>query len=211
MQENALHGWRLSDGQHMRMSGYPSKTTTLSFSRNGKWLATSGADAMVLWPFFGGGPMGKAPMELAGGDGVLCQQVACNPQRRHGGRRIRRRAGGGDRYRVLPRVAGGAARARAGFRPGLELRTAASSPSAPRAGSPRSSICRAEPDGGRMFGPVSGEDMRAAQIITGAAMALWLSIGFVPGLRRHAMQLQVGVLVLYLVGCAAIFAHAMLR
>ena len=23
MQENALHGWRLSDGQHMRMSGYP--------------------------------------------------------------------------------------------------------------------------------------------------------------------------------------------
>ena len=45
MQENALHGWRLSDGQHMRMSGYPSKTHILSFTRNGKWLATSGADA----------------------------------------------------------------------------------------------------------------------------------------------------------------------
>ena len=40
MQENALHGWRLSDGQHMRMSGYPSKTLALSFTRNGKWLAT---------------------------------------------------------------------------------------------------------------------------------------------------------------------------
>jgi WD40 repeat protein len=80
MQENALHGWRLSDGQHMRMSGYPSKTTSLSFTRNGRWLASSGADAMVLWPFFGGGPMGKAPMELAGGDGVLCTQVACHPQ-----------------------------------------------------------------------------------------------------------------------------------
>lgn len=80
MQENALHGWRLSDGQHMRMSGYPAKTVALSFSRNGKWLATSGADAMVLWPFFGGGPMGKAPIELAGGDGVVCQQAACNPQ-----------------------------------------------------------------------------------------------------------------------------------
>ena len=26
MQENSLHGWRLSDNQHMRMSGYPSKT-----------------------------------------------------------------------------------------------------------------------------------------------------------------------------------------
>jgi WD40 repeat protein len=80
MQENSLHGWRLSDGQHMRMSGYPSKTTSLSFTRNGKWLASSGADAMVLWPFFGGGPMGKAPLELAGGDGILCTQVACHPQ-----------------------------------------------------------------------------------------------------------------------------------
>jgi WD40 repeat protein len=79
MQENALHGWRLSDGQHMRMSGYPSKAESLSFSRRGKWLASSGADAIILWPFFGGGPMGKAPLELAGGDGVLCTRVACHP------------------------------------------------------------------------------------------------------------------------------------
>jgi hypothetical protein len=34
---------------------------------------------MVLWPFFGGGPMGKAPIELAGGDGVNCTRVAANP------------------------------------------------------------------------------------------------------------------------------------
>ncbi len=80
MQENALHGWRLSDNQHMRMSGYPAKTQSLSFTRTGKWLASSGADAMVIWPFFGGGPMGKAPLELAGGDGVTCTQVACHPR-----------------------------------------------------------------------------------------------------------------------------------
>ncbi len=80
MQENALHGWKLPDGQHMRMSGYPSKTDSLSFTRTGKWMASSGADAMVLWPFFGGGPMGKAPLELAGGDGILCTRVACNPK-----------------------------------------------------------------------------------------------------------------------------------
>ena len=80
MQENALHGWRLADGQHMRMSGYPSKTESLSFSRTGKWLASSGADTVVLWPFFGGGPMGKAPLELAGGDGVVCTRVAFQPQ-----------------------------------------------------------------------------------------------------------------------------------
>lgn len=80
MQENALHGWRLPDGQHMRMSGYPAKTESLSFSRTGKWLASSGAESVVLWPFFGGGPMGKPPMELAGGDGVLCTRVAFHPQ-----------------------------------------------------------------------------------------------------------------------------------
>ena len=81
MQENALHGWRLADGQHMRMSGYPAKTESLSFSRGGRWLASSGAESVVLWPFFGGGPMGKAPTELAGGaEGVLCTQVAFHPQ-----------------------------------------------------------------------------------------------------------------------------------
>ena len=78
MQENSLHGWKLPDGQHMRMSGYPAKTASLSFTRNGKWMASGGADAVVLWPFFGGGPMGKAPLELAGGDGIICTQVACN-------------------------------------------------------------------------------------------------------------------------------------
>jgi WD40 repeat protein len=80
MQENALHGWKLPDGANMRMSGYPAKTESLSFTRNGKWMASSGADAMVIWPFFGGGPMGKAPIELAGGDGIICTRVACNPK-----------------------------------------------------------------------------------------------------------------------------------
>jgi len=80
MQEAALHGWRLADGQHMRMSGYPGKTRSISFSGRGRWLATSGAESVVLWPFFGGGPMGKAPTELAGGDAVLCTAVAFHPQ-----------------------------------------------------------------------------------------------------------------------------------
>ena len=83
MQENSLHGWRLPEGQHMRMSGYPSKTESMSFSKGGKWLASSGADAIVLWPFHGGGPMGKSPMELAGGDGITCTRVAAHPQQDH--------------------------------------------------------------------------------------------------------------------------------
>ena len=80
MQENALHGWRLSDGQHMRMSGYPAKTAALAFTRSGKWLATSGAESIVLWPFTGGGPMGKSPSELAGGDETQCTFIATHPQ-----------------------------------------------------------------------------------------------------------------------------------
>jgi WD40 repeat protein len=80
MQENALHGWRLSDGQHMRMSGYPAKPESLGFTRSGKWLASGGADVIVLWPFFGGGPMGKPPIEIAKIEDVLCTRVACHPR-----------------------------------------------------------------------------------------------------------------------------------
>lgn len=80
MQENALHGWRVADGAHMRMSGYPAKTRSLGFTARGRWLATSGAESIVCWPFTGDGPMGKAPEELAGGDGVLVTRVACHPE-----------------------------------------------------------------------------------------------------------------------------------
>jgi WD40 repeat protein len=64
MQENSLHGWRLADSRNMRMTGYPAKTRSLSWSHDGDWLATSGADAAVVWPFKDkDGPMGKAPRE----------------------------------------------------------------------------------------------------------------------------------------------------
>jgi WD40 repeat protein len=80
MQENALHGWSLPEGKHMRMSGYPAKTESFGFTKSGKWLATAGADALVLWPFFGGGPISKAPMELAASGGNIIKRVACHPE-----------------------------------------------------------------------------------------------------------------------------------
>lgn len=80
MQENALHGWSLPEGKHMRMSGYPAKTESFGFTKSGRWLATGGADAVVLWPFFGGGPMGKAPLELGAGDGGFVKRIACHPE-----------------------------------------------------------------------------------------------------------------------------------
>jgi WD40 repeat protein len=80
MQENALHGWRLDDGRDMRMSGYPTKPRSLSWSAKGRFLASSGANAAILWPFhFKDGPMGKAPLQL-GGREVLVTRVACHPR-----------------------------------------------------------------------------------------------------------------------------------
>lgn len=66
MQEMALHGWRMADAKHMRMTGYPAKVRSFEWTAGGKWLATSGAAAAILWPFSGkDGPMGQAPAQLA--------------------------------------------------------------------------------------------------------------------------------------------------
>lgn len=82
MQEPQLHGWRLEDNQHMRMSGYPGKVRSVSWTTGGKFLATSGAAEAILWPFTGkNGPMGANPTMIAPGAkaGVKVTQVAGHP------------------------------------------------------------------------------------------------------------------------------------
>ena len=80
MQENTLHGWRLADGKHMRMAGYPGKTRSFSWSSDGKWLATSGADACIVWPFAGkDGPMGETPRECGVRADITVTRVAFHP------------------------------------------------------------------------------------------------------------------------------------
>jgi WD40 repeat protein len=80
MQENALHGWRLPEGGHLRMTGYPAKPRSFSWSARGRFLATSGADAAILWPFhFKEGPQGKQPLQL-GAREALVSRVACHPK-----------------------------------------------------------------------------------------------------------------------------------
>ena len=84
MQENALHGWKLDgkagESRHMRMTGYPAKVKSLSWSAKGKWLASSGAPAAIVWPFSGkDGPMGKAPLELGTRANIMVTQVAFHP------------------------------------------------------------------------------------------------------------------------------------
>jgi len=83
MQEPAMHGWRLADNKHMRMSGYPSRVRSMSFSHDGKLLATSGAESVILWPFgTKDGPMGKDPgMVAPAREGSRVSCVACHPDK----------------------------------------------------------------------------------------------------------------------------------
>ena len=80
MQEPMLHGWRLADGKHMRMSGYSSRVTSLGWTASGDWLATSGSTQLILWPFqTKDGPMGKQPRLLAPSE-HRAAVVACHPR-----------------------------------------------------------------------------------------------------------------------------------
>src|SRR5438105_4913625 len=80
MHEPALHGWRLADNRHMRMSGYPGRVRSMSWRAGGKGLATSGADTVIVWPFTSkDGPMGKEPAMLAPLQARV-SAVACHPK-----------------------------------------------------------------------------------------------------------------------------------
>src|SRR5450631_298517 len=80
MHEPALHGWRLADHRHMRMTGYPGRVRSMSWSAGGNGLATSGADTVIIWPFGSkDGPMGKEPAMLAPLQARV-SVVACHPK-----------------------------------------------------------------------------------------------------------------------------------
>jgi WD40 repeat protein len=80
MHEPAMHGWRLADNRHMRMSGYPGRVRSVAWSAGGKSLATSGADSVIVWPFASkDGPMNKQPAMLAPLQARV-SAVACHPK-----------------------------------------------------------------------------------------------------------------------------------
>jgi WD40 repeat protein len=79
MQEPTLHGWRLADAKDMRMSGYSAKVRSMAWTAGGKWLATSGSEQLILWPFGAkDGPMGKQPRMVAPYE-KRAVAVACHP------------------------------------------------------------------------------------------------------------------------------------
>jgi WD40 repeat protein len=80
MQEPMLHGWRLADAKHMRMSGYSARVRSLGWTADGDFLATSGSEQLILWPFDGkDGPMGRQPKLQAPSEARVAV-VACHPR-----------------------------------------------------------------------------------------------------------------------------------
>jgi WD40 repeat protein len=77
MQENDLHGWRMSDMKDLRMGGYPAKVRSFAFLSKGALLATAGAHGAVVWPFIGAaGPMGREAAEVGFDESALITRVA---------------------------------------------------------------------------------------------------------------------------------------
>ena len=62
------------------MSGYSARVRSFAFTADGKSLATSGANQLVLWPFQGkDGPMGKVPRMFAPAEAQI-EVIACHPR-----------------------------------------------------------------------------------------------------------------------------------
>ncbi len=65
----------------MRMSGYPAKTRSLSWSGDGNWLATSGAEAAIIWALrLKGRADGQAPARECGVRPRRVSAVAFHPK-----------------------------------------------------------------------------------------------------------------------------------
>ena len=61
------------------------------------------------------------------------------------------------------------------------------------------------------FSAVSAEDMQTARIVTGVAMALFVGIGVVPGMRQHAATMRMMLLIGYLLACVVFVGYVLLR
>lgn len=62
--DKSVHFWRAGAWLDSKMGGYQKKPQALAWSADSKFLATSGEDAIIVWPFIGKGPEGSKPMQL---------------------------------------------------------------------------------------------------------------------------------------------------
>jgi hypothetical protein len=68
----------------------------------------------------------------------------------------------------------------------------------------------ADADAGNVMN-VSGEDIRSAQMITGAAFALFLMVGFIPGLQPYSARIRLAIAVAYFAAAAGFMVYLMVR
>jgi WD40 repeat protein len=64
LQDGTVHFWYIAAGTQSEMKGYGSKVMQTSWSANGRFLATSADEQIVVWSFGGRGPEGSEPLEL---------------------------------------------------------------------------------------------------------------------------------------------------
>lgn len=82
MQDKELHCWRWADRKSLRMSGYPSKIRSISWTADGRYVAASGADTVTSWDCAGKGPSGKPPLEFGYVYNGVVMRVAAHPSDR---------------------------------------------------------------------------------------------------------------------------------
>jgi WD40 repeat protein len=79
MQEGALHLWNTALKRDYQMRGYQTKPLSLAWSADRKFLATSGSETVIVWPFDKGGPDGREPLQLGWSNASLVTMVAAHP------------------------------------------------------------------------------------------------------------------------------------
>lgn len=76
--DHSLCCWRVADGVAVHMRGYLAKPLSLSWTKRGGFIATSGYRRLVMWPMAGKGPDGKHADTLAPRPSLVTA-VACHP------------------------------------------------------------------------------------------------------------------------------------
>ena len=64
--DKTVHFWRTGVWSDSQMAGYLTKPLSLAWSADGKQLATTGDECLIVWNFAGKGPEGVAPIQLYG-------------------------------------------------------------------------------------------------------------------------------------------------
>ena len=57
---------------------------------------------------------------------------------------------------------------------------------------------------------VSADDMRLAQVISGMTMVVWIGVGFVPALQKHAYVVRAITGILYFLVCVGFIIYAVI-